>query len=71
MVQTQSLKKELGQGKDNEVTIYYNNPDYGTDSAKITPDMLNRLQTVPGVKDVYPDVSMKVKASRWFKRCKS
>ena len=25
--------------------------------------MLNRLQTVPGVKDVYPDVSMKVKAS--------
>jgi putative ABC transport system permease protein len=25
--------------------------------------MLKRLQTVPGVKDVYPDVSMKVKAS--------
>ena len=25
--------------------------------------MLNRLQTVSGVKDVYPDVSMKVKAS--------
>ncbi|PFL21311.1 ABC transporter permease [Bacillus cereus] len=57
------FKEELGQGKDNEITIYYNNPDYGTDSAKITPDMLNRLQTVPGVKDVYPDVSMKVKAS--------
>ncbi|WP_231348427.1 ABC transporter permease, partial [Bacillus mycoides] len=57
------FKKELGQGKDTEVTIYYNNPDYGTDSAKITPDMLKRLQTVPGVKDVYPDVSMKVKAS--------
>ncbi|MDA2325204.1 ABC transporter permease [Bacillus cereus group sp. Bc177] len=57
------FKEELGQGKDNEITIYYNNPDYGTDNAKITPDMLNRLQTVPGVKDVYPDVSMKVKAS--------
>ncbi|PGO29933.1 ABC transporter permease [Bacillus cereus] len=57
------FKEELGQGKDNEITIYYSNPDYGTDSAKITPDMLNRLQTVPGVKDVYPDVSMKVKAS--------
>lgn len=57
------FKKELGQGKDTEVTIYYNNPDYGTDSAKITADMLKRLQTVPGVKDVYPDVSMKVKAS--------
>ncbi|MED1412276.1 MULTISPECIES: ABC transporter permease [Bacillus] len=59
----EKFKKELGQGKDNEVTIYYNNPDYGTDSAKITADMLKRLQTVPGVKDVYPDVSMKVKAS--------
>ncbi|WP_407707989.1 ABC transporter permease [Bacillus mycoides] len=57
------FKKELGQGIDTEVTIYYNNPDYGTDSAKITADMLKRLQTVPGVKDVYPDVSMKVKAS--------
>ncbi|WP_442752192.1 ABC transporter permease [Bacillus toyonensis] len=57
------FKKELGQAKDTEVTIYYNNPDYGTDSAKITADMLKRLQTVPGVKDVYPDVSMKVKAS--------
>ncbi|UOB64715.1 ABC transporter permease [Bacillus thuringiensis] len=56
------FKKELGQGKDNEVTIYYNNPDYGTDSAKITPDMLNRLQTIPGVKDVYPHVNMDVKA---------
>ncbi|HDR6311637.1 TPA: ABC transporter permease [Bacillus cereus] len=57
------FKEELGQGKDNEVTIYYDNLDYGTDNAKITADMLNRLQTVPGVKDVYPDVSMKVKAS--------
>ena len=62
MVQTQSLKR-VRPRKDNEVTIYYNNPDYGTDNAKITADMLNRLQTVPGVKDVYPDVSMKVKAS--------
>ena len=44
------FKEELGQGKDNEITIYYNNPDYGTDSAKITPDMLNRLQTVPVLK---------------------
>jgi len=57
------FKEELGQGKDNEVTIYYKNPDYGPDNAKITADMLKRLQTVPGVKDVYPDVSMKVKAS--------
>ncbi|MGG0302978.1 ABC transporter permease [Bacillus albus] len=57
------FKEELGQGKDNEVTLYYDNLDYGTDNAKITADMLNRLQTVPGVKDVYPDVSMKVKAS--------
>ncbi|WP_140165560.1 ABC transporter permease, partial [Bacillus sp. S1-R4H1-FB] len=57
------FQNELGQGKDHEVTIYYNNPDYGTDNANITADMLNRLQTVPGVKDVYPDVSMKVKAS--------
>ncbi|WP_439876534.1 ABC transporter permease [Bacillus mycoides] len=57
------FKEELGQGKDNEVTIYYKNPDYGPDNAKITADMLKRLQTVPGVKDVYPDASMKVKAS--------
>ncbi|MGH0431630.1 ABC transporter permease [Bacillus hominis] len=57
------FKKELGQGKDNEVTIYYNNPDFGTDGAKITADMLKRLQTVPGVKDVYPDVSMQINAS--------
>ncbi|ALZ64626.1 putative ABC transporter permease YknZ (plasmid) [Bacillus cereus] len=57
------FKKELGQGKDTEVTIYYNNPDYGTDSAKITSDMLKRLQSIQGVKGVYPDVSMKVKAS--------
>nr|WP_212934734.1 ABC transporter permease [Bacillus hominis] len=57
------FKKELGQGKDNEVTIYYNNPDFGTDGAKITADMLKRLQTVPGVKDVYPDVRMQINAS--------
>ncbi|WP_461301251.1 ABC transporter permease [Bacillus sp. F9_6S_D1_P_5] len=57
------FKEELGQGKDNEITIYYDNSDYGTDIAKITADMLKRLQTVPGVKDVYPDVSMKVKAA--------
>ncbi|WP_413776766.1 ABC transporter permease [Bacillus sp. ZJS3] len=57
------FKEELGQGKDNEITIYYDNSDYGTDVAKITADMLKRLQTVPGVKDVYPDVSMKVKAA--------
>ncbi len=57
------FKKELGQGKDNEVTIFYSNPDFGTDSAKITADMLKRLQTVPGVKDVYPDVNMQVNAS--------
>ncbi|SCM92415.1 Uncharacterized protein BWINRASL_00751 [Bacillus mycoides] len=57
------FKKELGQGKDNEVTIYYNNPDFGTDGAKITADMLKRLQAVPGVKDVYPDVSMQINAS--------
>ncbi|MDH4422515.1 MULTISPECIES: ABC transporter permease [Bacillus] len=57
------FKQELGQGKDNEVTIYYNNPDFGTDSAKINADMLKRLQTVPGVKDVYPDVSMQINAS--------
>ena len=57
------FKQELGQGKDNEVTIYYNNPDFGTDGAKITADMLKRLQTVPGVKDVYPDVRMQINAS--------
>ncbi|EPZ0459271.1 MULTISPECIES: ABC transporter permease [Bacillus cereus group] len=57
------FKEELGQGKDNEITIYYDNSDYGTDVAKITADMLKRLQTVPGVKDVYPDVRMKVKAA--------
>lgn len=57
------FKEELGQGKDNEITIYYDNSDYGTDIAKITADMLKRLQTVSGVKDVYPDVSMKVKAA--------
>nr|WP_100618220.1 ABC transporter permease [Bacillus cereus] len=57
-----SIKEDLSQKKDTEVRIYYNNPDYGTDDAKITADMLKRLQTVPGVKNVYPDVSMKVKA---------
>ncbi len=34
-----------------------------TANAYNTADRLNRLQSVPGVKDVYPDVSMKVKAS--------
>ncbi|WP_372708571.1 ABC transporter permease [Bacillus sp. CDB3] len=57
------FKENLDQGKDNQVTISYYNPDRGTDNAKITPDMIKNLQTVSGVKAVYPDVSMNIKAS--------
>ncbi|PES74338.1 ABC transporter permease [Bacillus cereus] len=57
----EKLKAELSQGKDDEVTIFYENLDYGTENAKITPEMIKRIESVQGVKAVYPNVSMDVK----------
>ncbi|WP_420974648.1 ABC transporter permease [Bacillus thuringiensis] len=58
----EKMKSELSQGKDDEVTIFYDNPDFGTENAKITSDMIKQLESVQGVKGVYPNVSMEVKA---------
>ncbi|PGC20693.1 ABC transporter permease [Bacillus pseudomycoides] len=44
-----------------EINIEYINPDFPLEKAKITPDMVKQLQVIPGVKDVYPNVSMNVK----------
>lgn len=58
----EKMKAELSQVKDDELTIFYDNPDFGTEKAKITSEMIKQLESVQGVKSVYPNVSMEVKA---------
>ena len=61
--QTAKMQKEFEKNNHmDEINIEYNNPDFPLEKAKITADMVKQLQMIPGVKDVYPDVSMNVKA---------
>lgn len=61
--QTAKMQKEFEKNNHmDEINIEYNNPDFPLEKAKITSDMVKQLQMIPGVKDVYPDVSMNVKA---------
>ncbi|HDX9708053.1 TPA: ABC transporter permease [Bacillus thuringiensis] len=60
--QTARMQKELTESSHmDELNIEYINPDSPTEKAKITPDMVKRLQVIPGVKDVYPNIQMDVK----------
>ncbi|PFD99114.1 ABC transporter permease [Bacillus cereus] len=60
--QTAKMQEEFEKNNHmDEINIEYHNPDFPLEKAKITPDMVKQLQAIPGVKDVYPDVSMNVK----------
>lgn len=61
--QTAKMQKEFEENNHiDEIDIEYNNPDFPLEKAKITPDMVKQLQVIPGVKDVYPQVYMSIKA---------
>ncbi len=61
--QTTKMQKEFEENNHiDEINIEYYNPDFPLEKAKITPDMVKQLQVIPGVKDVYPDVYMTIKA---------
>ncbi|MCU4991509.1 ABC transporter permease [Bacillus cereus] len=59
---TVKFKSQLEKAKEDEITIFYENPDFGTDNAKISPEMIKQLQSIQGVKDVYPQASTEIKA---------
>ncbi|MRC19084.1 FtsX-like permease family protein [Bacillus thuringiensis] len=60
---TAKMQKEIEESRHmDEINIEYQNRDFPLEKAKITADMVKQLQMIPGVKDVYPDVSMNVKA---------
>ncbi|OPA24270.1 ABC transporter permease [Bacillus cereus] len=59
---TAKIQKELTEsGHLDEININYFNPDSPAEKAKITPDMVKRLQVISGVTDVYPKMQMDVK----------
>ncbi len=61
--QTAKMQKELADSqKLDEINIEYVNPDSPTEIAKITPEMVKQLQVISGVKDVYPEAHMDIKA---------
>lgn len=61
--QTAKMQKELADSqKLDEINIEYVNPDSPTEIAKITPEMVKQLQVISGVKDVYPNAHMDIKA---------
>ncbi|PGM53355.1 ABC transporter permease [Bacillus cereus] len=61
--QTAKMQEKLEKNNHmDEINIEYINPDFPQEKAKITSDMVKQLQVIPGVKDVYPFVSMNVKA---------
>ncbi|MBW3496732.1 ABC transporter permease [Bacillus sp. FDAARGOS_1420] len=55
------LKADLSKNKNDDITIYYDNRDGDENNAKITPDMKKRLESLQGVKSVYPNASTDTK----------
>lgn len=55
------LKADLSKNKNDDITIYYDNQDEDKNTAKITPTMKKRLESLQGVKSVYPNASTDTK----------
>ncbi|HDR7950963.1 TPA: ABC transporter permease [Bacillus toyonensis] len=56
------LKADLSKNRNDDITIHYDNQDFDKNNAKITPAMKKHLESLQGVKSVYPNASTDTKA---------